>query len=347
MARKGNPIGVRMSYISMLEGANQSKKIVWEIVTVVLFYGLIYNAYRSLGMTSACIMLIRNIRECLTYLLFFFPQSIHRRILFDIEISLGFGLQMLILKKFTVGIICLLLILFLLLIVNMEFKIKKEKSYIFEVFYYFLIFSPHFFLDLRWSFNFLVILFCLSLEKSIFNRINKDVSCSLKTLNFTLFFLLVYLFFKCDFPYKETSFYVQILFLIAGSLVIFFSFLSERGYELTITSFSYLTLNIYIARLITDNDTAFERCTTVYISALLVIFIFIFTLSLKKQSSIKKIINDNKGKFILTLLFFLDSILSFLYGDISTQYTWVEIWLSYFKLQIVILGFIDLYCGKK
>lgn len=130
-------------------------------------------------------------------------------------------------------------------------------------------------------------------------------------------------------------------------MVIYFCFLSKRGSELTITAIAYLSINIYIGRLITDNDAAFFRSTIVYISALLVIFLFLWSLSLKKQESLTNIFNENKVKILITLLVFLNPILSSLYGEINTQYTWVADWLCYFKLEIGVLGLIDLYFDEE
>lgn len=125
--------------------------------------------------------------------------------------------------------------------------------------------------------------------------------------------------------------------------MIYFCFLSERGYELAITSLSYISINIYIARLITDNDTVFERCTIVYISVLLFICMFLYILSIKKKESLTERFNNTKVQILITLLLFLDPILSSLCIEVNTQYTWVWDWLLYFKLEIGVFGFLHLY----
>lgn len=334
-------------FAKVTKSLKKEREFYFDIFVVLSFHGLIYLVYRALGITSACIMVLGMIREGTLILLIFWTINRLRRIVFGVSISLGFGLQMLILEQLSVVVICIFCVLFLLLLGVIEFFFLKGKSFLIEILYFFLLLSPHLFIDLQWSFHFAVMLFFLCLMKVIFNLINMDFSYSFKSLFITLLCLIVYIFCKCNFPFQETNFYIQILFLMAGSFVIYFCFLSERGYELAITSLSYISMNIYIARLITDNDTVFERCTIVYISVLLFLFMFLYILSIKKKESLTEIFNNKKVQILITLLLFLDPILSSLCIEVNTQYTWVWDWLLYFKLEIGVFGLLHFYFDEQ
>ena len=125
------------------------------------------------------------------------------------------------------------------------------------------------------------------------------------------------------------------------------SFLGERGIELAIPSLSYLILNIYIGRLITDNAKVFERCTILYIFVIVFISLSLYIVSLKTRKSLTQIFNDFKVKIFLTLLLFLDPILYSLCKELNVQYTWVPDWLLFFKLEIAVFGLLKFYFDEK
>lgn len=180
-----------------------------------------------------------------------------------------------------------------------------------------------------WGFHFVVQLVFLYLLQFILSRINRSQS-----LFFSFFFLLVSLIIE-DLNFGDPDFQLKILFL--ATVVFDFCFLSETGWELVITTLSYIILHFLIGGLLKDLSFYIVQSKTEF-------SIYLSFKTKKKAKSLTSVLNEILVRVVLGKLAFLLVRLQFRKGNFT--YSWHWPWLTTFTLQIIALNLFFFFFGN-
>lgn len=274
---------------------------------------------------------------CSAIIFCFYSQNELSRFQAVLSFFLSYLSILILLDKFSVQIFVIIFYLFLLL----EYLMVKYNGFLsLNWIFFFLLFaylniSPEI---LLWGSALVLLLIFLYLLRFLF--LHKKEECPKKSLFFSLLFLLL-----CIGNFRDTYFHLQILFLVAGALIIYFCFLSKTGWEQVITSLSYIMINLIIGGVITQNTSVFFNYSIPYLIINIFIFIYLYVASFKKKESLKNLFELGIVRIITSKFFFLIVILS--YMTVTDTYSWICPWLTTFTSQITALNLFLFFIDKK
>ena len=337
----------KFNFTSNIESSFHKSSLLFfiNILSLVFGYAIIYLSYFMLeGDKETFVKILLIMSECSAIYFCFCAKNELSRFQAVFSFFLSYLLNMIILEKLSV----FFYLFFLLLVVEYKGFFHLNLAFFF-ILLAFLLICPEIML---WEFALVVQLVFLYLLQFFFQKFfhiddidDQSGSTPTKSLFFSLLFLLVFLFFIGDFDLRDTGFHLKILFLGAGSLVIYFCFLSKTGWELVITSLCYTIINIIIGGVIADSRSVFLRSSILYLTVILFIFFNIYCASLKRDESLTSIYNQLKVRILLSKLVFILVILSYI--RVNSTYSWIWPWLATFASQIGVLNLFFFFFNKK